>query len=121
MKKFFTLAIIALFTCLNMMAQDFSLGAPKFNLSENCKVKPSTFGAVTMTLPEMQNCPEGAMIDAVGVIVPKNLETYTEEDSIWVEFIGGVDEELQSLVELAPSTSYEFRLYSVMINDGEVY
>lgn len=121
MKKIFTLAIVAIFASLSIMAQEFSLGTPKFNLTENCKVKAATFGAVTMSLPEVQNCPEGAMIDAVGVIIPKNLETYTEEDSIWVEFIGGVNEELQSLVELAPSTPYEFKLYMVMVNDGEVY
>lgn len=118
MKKIFTLAFMAFFCSLGMMAQ-VVLGDIKFSLGEGKKINPAN-GKIVITFPNVSGVEDPTtttfMID--GSFTADEVEP-SKFDKIEGTFAEGITLELSEF-ELQPSTAYALNITSVMVDGTEL-
>lgn len=118
MKKIFTLAFMAFFCSLGMMAQ-VVLGDIKFSLGEGKKINPAN-GKIVITFPNVSGVEDPTttifMID--GSFTADEVEP-SKFDKIEGTFAEGITLELSEF-ELQPSTAYALNITSVKVDDTEL-
>ncbi len=118
MKKIFTLAFMAFFCSLGMMAQ-VVLGDIKFSLGEGKKINPAN-GKIVITFPNVSGVEDPTtttfMID--GSFTTDEVEP-SKFDKIEGTFAEGITLELSEF-ELQPSTAYALNITSVMVDGTEL-
>ena len=114
MKKIFTLAFLAFFSCLSTFAE-VELGAVKFSLGEGKKISPTT-GKITISFPNATGL-EGSGIG--GFIAEGNFGSEeTAFDGLEGSFSDGLTLDLSEF-ELTPSTNYTLTITSVKVGGVE--
>ena len=115
MKKLFTLAFMAIFFCLNSMAQ-VVLGDIKFSLGEGKKINPTT-GKIVVTFPNVTGVEDPAATTFVmaGDFGSKDISF----DGVEGTFAAGVTIDLIDY-ELQPSTDYTLKITSVKVDGTEL-
>ena len=115
MKRISTLAFLAFFSCLSMMAQ-IELGDISFSLGEGKKINPST-GKITVTFPNVTG-----VEDPTATVFVLEGSFGTEEtafDGVEGTFASGVTFDLIDF-ELQPSTDYALTITSVKVDGVEL-
>lgn len=114
MKKIFTLAFLAFFSCLSTFAE-VELGAIKFSLGEGKKISPTT-GKITISFPNATGL-EGSGI--AGFIAEGNFGSIENAfDGLKGSFSDGLTLDLSEF-ELTPSTNYTLTITSVKVGGVE--
>ena len=118
MKKIFTLAIVAFFCSLGMMAQ-VALGDIKFSLGEGKKINPVT-GKILITFPDVTGVDD---VTSTSFMIEGSFSA-TEVDPIDFDglegtFAEGITLELSEF-ELQPSTEYALTITSVKVDGTEL-
>ena len=118
MKKIFTLAFMAFFCSLGMMAQ-VVLGDIKFSLGEGKKINPAN-GKIVITFPNVSGVedPTTTTFMIEGSFTADELEP-SKFDGIEGTFAEGITLELSEF-ELQPSTAYALNITSVMVDGTEL-
>ncbi|MCR4808588.1 MAG: hypothetical protein K5896_01865 [Prevotella sp.] len=115
MKKIFTLAILASFTCLSAMAQ-IVLGDINFSIKDGQKVNPNT-GKITVTFPNVSGVEDPT---ATSFVLEGNFgNDDLAFDGVEGTFASGVIFDLVDF-ELQPSTDYTLTISSVKVNGEEL-
>ena len=115
MKRISTLAFMAFFSCLSMMAQ-IELGDISFSLGEGKKINPIT-GKITVTFPNVTG-----VEDPTATVFVLEGSFGTEEtafDGVEGTFASGVTFDLIDF-ELQPSTDYALTITSVKVDGVEL-
>lgn len=115
MKKLFTLAFMAIFFCLNSMAQ-VVLGDIKFSLGEGKKINPTT-GKIVVTFPNVTGVedPTATTFVMAGNFGSEDISF----DGVEGTFAAGVTIDLIDY-ELQPSTDYTLKITSVKVDGTEL-
>lgn len=118
MKKIFTLAFMAFFCSLGMMAQ-VVLGDIKFSLGEGKKINPAN-GKIVITFPNVSGVedPTTTTFMIEGSFTADEVEP-SEFDEIEGTFAEGITLELSEF-ELQPSTAYALNITSVKVDGTEL-
>ena len=118
MKKIFTLAFMAFFCSLGMMAQ-VVLGDIKFSLGEGKKINPAN-GKIVITFPNVSGVedPTTTTFMIEGSFTADEVEP-SEFDGIGATFAEGITLELSEF-ELQPSTAYALNITSVKVDGTEL-
>ena len=118
MKKIFTLAFMAFFCSLGMMAQ-VVLGDIKFSLGEGKKINPAN-GKIVITFPNVSGVedPTTTTFMIEGSFTADELEP-SKFDGIEGTFAEGITLELSEF-ELQPSTAYALNITSVKVDGTEL-
>lgn len=118
MKKIFTLAFMAFFCSLGMMAQ-VVLGDIKFSLGEGKKINPAN-GKIVITFPNVSGVedPTTTTFMIEGSFTADELDP-SKFDGIEGTFAEGITLELSEF-ELQPSTAYALNITSVKVDGTEL-
>lgn len=118
MKKIFTLAFMAFFCSLGMMAQ-VVLGDIKFSLGEGKKINPAN-GKIVITFPNVSGVedPTTTTFMIEGSFTADEVEP-SKFDGIEGTFAEGITLELSEF-ELQPSTAYALNITSVKVDGTEL-
>ena len=118
MKKIFTLAFMAFFCSLGMMAQ-VVLGDIKFSLGEGKKINPAN-GKIVITFPNVSGVedPTTTTFMIEGSFTADEVEP-SKFDKIEGTFAEGITLELSEF-ELQPSTAYALNITSVKVDGTEL-
>ena len=114
MKKLFTLAFIAFFSCLSTMAQ-IVLGDISFSLGEGKKINPVN-GVIVVTFPNVTGVDDPT---ATVFVLEGSFGEGLEFDGVEGSFATGVTFDLAEY-DLQPSTDYTLKITSVKVDGTEL-